>query len=216
MNVLILTRCIHAEEDFSKRLYKLGYEVFCSCELLNKFKSKATSDSITKHFQIIIISETVSDNEVENLFKNREFHSTAVYRKSSIMTEIPQDLEGKIQDIVVIDESLESLREKLSQSNKSTVSDKFATITKAKNKNFETSFPFSKQEKIVFELLREANGEIVSREEICERIWSNVSQSNLARTSSIIKRIKIKLESLGIEDSSLQTLWGKGYRLIQE
>lgn len=216
MNVLILTKCIHAEEDFSKRLYKLGYEVFCSCELLNKFKSKVTSDNIMKYFQIIIISETVSDNEVGNLLENREFHSATLFRKSSILTEVPRNMEGKIQDIVVIDESLESLREKLSQSNKATVSDKFASITKSNKKDFGNSFPFSKQEKIVFELLREANGDIVSREEICERIWSNVTQSNLARTSSIVKRIKIKLESLGIEDSNLQTLWGKGYRLIQE
>lgn len=63
--------------------------------------------------------------------------------------------------------------------------------------------------------MREADGEIVSREEICEKIWSKVTQSNLARTSSIVKRIKIKLDGLGIDDSSLQTLWGKGYRLIK-
>ncbi|EOH91907.1 winged helix-turn-helix domain-containing protein [Enterococcus pallens] len=215
MNVLILTKCIHAEEDFSKRLYQLGYEVFCSCELLNKLKSKVTADNITKYFQIIIISETVSDSEVDNLLENREFYSAVLYRKSSILTEVPEKLTGKIQDVVVNDESLESLREKLSKNSQKSMSDKFANITTSKKDNFESFFPFSKQEKIVFELLQEANGGIVSREEICERIWSKVTQSNLARTSSIVKRIKIKLESLGIEDSSLQTLWGKGYRLVQ-
>nr|MBO1342802.1 helix-turn-helix domain-containing protein [Enterococcus sp. 665A] len=215
MNVLILTKCILAEEEFTRRLYMLGYEVFCSFDLLSRLKNKMSSDTITKYFQIIIISETVPDNEVEYLLENREFQSSTLYRKSSTMIEVSKNEESPIQAILATNESLESLREKLSQNNKKNTSDKFANISPLAKENIKSFFPFSKQEKIVFELLREADGEIVSREEICEKIWSKVTQSNLARTSSIVKRIKIKLEGLGIDDSSLQTLWGKGYRLIK-
>ena len=34
MNVLILTKCVFAEEELIKKLNLLGYEVFCSSHLL--------------------------------------------------------------------------------------------------------------------------------------------------------------------------------------
>ncbi|EOH93044.1 winged helix-turn-helix domain-containing protein [Enterococcus pallens] len=215
MNVLILTKCIPVEEEFVKRLHMLGYEVFCSCALLSSLKNKISSDNITKYFQIIIISETVSDTEVESLLKRREFPSSILYRKSSSLTQVPQNMERQIQDIIITNEELESLREKLSQRNRNDAVSKLSDSSSLSKSDLESFIPFSKKEKMVFEILRDADGDIVSREEICGKIWSEVTHSNLAQISSIIKRIKIKFVDLGMDEDSVQTFWGKGYRLVQ-
>ncbi|MBO1308536.1 winged helix-turn-helix domain-containing protein [Enterococcus sp. 669A] len=217
MNVLILTNCLLAEMEFTKKLNMLGYEVFCSHDLLNKFKEKNLHDNVTKFFQNIIISETVSDGEMEDLLKNKFFYSDVLYRKTSSSLDVLENKDSRIQDLILPDEPLESLREKLSKTNRNKVNllnKQFIDPSTISSNNLNGFLPFSKQEKIVFEILREANGNIVSREKICETIWSEVTQSNLARTSSILKNIKIKLEEVGIDNSNIQTLWGKGYRLV--
>ncbi|ROZ36435.1 DNA-binding response regulator, partial [Enterococcus avium] len=43
-----------------------------------------------------------------------------------------------------------------------------------------------------------------------------VTNSNLAQTSTIVRRIKVKLEDSGFVNCDLQTIWGKGYRIITD
>lgn len=65
----------------------------------------------------------------------------------------------------------------------------------------------------VLERLRSQPGEIVSRDELCLALWGNVSQSRLAQLSSLVKNIKLKLETLEMDQEVIQTIWGKGYRV---
>ena len=65
----------------------------------------------------------------------------------------------------------------------------------------------------VLEKLRSHPGEIVSRDELCMSLWGNVSQSRLAQLSSLVKNIKLKLETLEVDQEVIQTIWGKGYRV---
>jgi DNA-binding response OmpR family regulator len=74
----------------------------------------------------------------------------------------------------------------------------------------------SNQERQVFEILYNAKGKVISREDICNKIWAQVTNSNLAQTSTIVRRIKVKLEDSGFVNCDLQTIWGKGYRIITD
>lgn len=57
----------------------------------------------------------------------------------------------------------------------------------------------------------EANGAIVSRTEMCLYIWEKApNHSYLAQLSVLVKRIKGKLKSVGIDEESLETIWEKG------
>ena len=47
-------------------------------------------------------------------------------------------------------------------------------------------------------------------------LWGNVSQSRLAQLSSLVKNIKLKLETLEVDQEVIQTIWGKGYRVRKD
>ncbi|MGL9817096.1 MULTISPECIES: hypothetical protein [Enterococcus] len=80
MNVLILTKCVFAEEELVKKLNLLGYEVFCSNHLLKELVNEATNYQVINYFPNIIFSETVSDDEMWLVAKNE---SMSVDNKSA-------------------------------------------------------------------------------------------------------------------------------------
>ena len=72
MNVLILTKCVFAEEELIKKLNLLGYEVFCSSHLLEGLIEDTKNYPVINYFPNIIFSETISDDEVSQVAKNED------------------------------------------------------------------------------------------------------------------------------------------------
>ena len=70
----------------------------------------------------------------------------------------------------------------------------------------------TKNEMIIFELLLDRQGEIVSRDEIMTALWDNDEYINDNALSVNISRLRGKLESLGFEDA-IETRKKQGYVL---
>ena len=214
MNVLILTKCVFAEEELVKKLNLLGYEVFFSNHLLKELVNEATNYQVINYFPNIIFSETVSDDEMWLVAKNESIRDSVLFRKATTFTKSHKEYENENFNLLFMDDPLEKIGEKLRKNYVQCQQNTRASLLSFNVKDLDSMLLLSNQEKLVFEILFNAKGSVVSREEICKKIWSQVSNSNLAQTSTIVGRIKAKLEESGFVDCDLQTIWGKGYRII--
>lgn len=72
----------------------------------------------------------------------------------------------------------------------------------------------TKMEKRVFQELRAEEGRIISRDELCRRVWNMESNpSTQSQVSTLIKKIKDKIANLGLNSKCIKTQWGMGYML---
>ncbi|QZO10894.1 winged helix-turn-helix domain-containing protein [Enterococcus raffinosus] len=216
MNVLVLTKCFFAEEELVRKLSMLGYEVFCSSHLLKGLTVKTSIYPVINYFPIIIFSETVSDEEIEQILKNETIQTANVFRKATTFLGNYKSQSSEFLSMLFMDEPLEEISKKLKKNYIHSLENSSLNILSFDIKDLDSILLLSKQEKQVFEILYDAKGDLVSREEICEKVWSQVTKSNLAQTSTIVKRIKVKLEESGFVNCDLQTIWGKGYRIMAE
>lgn len=216
MNVLILTNCVFAEEELVKKLNLLGYEVFCSTHLLNELINETTNYPVIQYFPNIIFSETISDDEMGLAAKNENIQNSVLFRKATTFTKNHKDFDNERFNLLFMDSPLEEIGEKLRRNHTHRQQNNGLNLLSSNSKDIYSRLFLSNKEKQVFEILYNAKGSVVSRNEICKKIWSQVTNSNLAQTSAIIQRIKVKLEGSVFVNCDLQTIWGKGYRIITD
>lgn len=221
--ILLLTKNILAEEEFQKKLQRLNYEVFSSSSLLTKKGMQSEFLHFFNLFYCTIISETVSDIELQWLLPILNKSSTIVIRKND------HSLEAEGQDIRVNfwlsnESSIEELRETLMRSSNHEYgrqeADRFSgglhTMDFDQRDRRSTRSFFSTMEGRLLDELYEAKGEVVSREELCVKIWGGeITDSKMAMLSTAVRKLRNKLRKKGYPDETILTTWGKGYRLSQ-
>lgn len=216
MNVLILTKCVFAEEELIKKLNLLGYEVFCSSHLLEVLIEDTKNYPVINYFPNIIFSETISDDEVSQVAKNEDIKDSILFRKATTFSKNHHEYENDKFNFLFMDDSLEEIGEKLRKNHAQYQESSKPNLLSFNIKDIDSMLFLSNQERQVFEILYNAKGKVISREDICNKIWAQVTNSNLAQTSTIVRRIKVKLEDSGFVNCDLQTIWGKGYRIITD
>lgn len=179
---------------------------------------------LVNHFPIIIIGETISSYEMEFMLPKLKGRGQSILREvDHYLNEDERALlnEQGLSGIVQNSDSVEVLREQLAEvatqyqgrSFEPVAVEECATEEEDKGLSAITLINLSSLELQVLEKLRSHPGEIVSRDELCMSLWGNVSQSRLAQLSSLVKNIKLKLETLEVDQEVIQTIWGKGYRV---
>ena len=69
-------------------------------------------------------------------------------------------------------------------------------------------------EKKIIGALAEGSGKIISRDELCNKVWNNeVSKSRLVQMSTAVGNIRKKIAHAHIDNVRIITYWGNGYRL---
>ena len=69
-------------------------------------------------------------------------------------------------------------------------------------------------EKKIISALAEGSGKIISRDELCNKVWNNeVSKSRLVQMSTAVGNIRKKIAHAHIDHVRIITYWGNGYRL---
>ncbi|MHC5247241.1 winged helix-turn-helix domain-containing protein [Enterococcus sp. LJL90] len=223
--VCILTKTIMAEAELQNKLQVLGYEVFVSSQLLELFLDDIGIESL-KIFKTIIFSETVCDQEVQKIFQTISRYRIRVFRMDGneaeyldttiIENEMPVRLPAKI--------SLNALREELSRPQ---IRETMPDVIEDSEKSHDFSYQdyrfmgfinsLSHNEKKLFDILLEANGNYVQRKDLSEQVWGKgVSNSTLTQLSQLIYRIRKKMLKVGLEGNSLQTNWREGYALSKD
>lgn len=219
-HVLILTRNILSDGELQEKLQYLNYEVFCSSSLFDYLIQHQNYPDLMNHFQFIIFSETVSNAEISFLLPLFESKKNLLFRKIGETTDAGE-LES-VEEITTINLAVDSLREKLMES-KFLCSDQ-ASFRKA---GIDSSFGqkiripeqmdqlnLSKLEEKVFNELYYSNGEVITREALCNKIWgTGVTNSHLSHLSSIVKKLRKKIELMNLSEEAIKTVWGEGYQL---
>lgn len=242
--VLILTRNVLAEQEIQQKLQSLDYEVYCSSKVFKNCRQHLETREFFKLFQYVILSETICEREVTELIPLLKNYSIRIIRKvETNVTEMDhryleiEQLNAIISSADSVDELREclyNLKKKDEQtediqhtSNVVQLSGKVSLIGSNYLQNsgkynevnrgiIETLHRLSQTESKILSILIESGNEVVTREELCHKVWNEeVTKSHLASLSSTVTRIKIKFEQANIEKIAVHTLWGKGYRINQ-
>lgn len=230
--ILILTKNLILEQELQERLQYLSYEVFCSVELFDRLRSWNRQDQTQmswlegylSNYKVIILSETISDGEILTVLPTLKGKGQVLLRKLNSKPSAKEEEDFKelgLDDWISTEDSIDFLREQLSK--------KMETYHKEET-NIVFLYPdttdtenlkklrgtLTNRETVALDCLLEANGEVVSREELCARIWNETpNNSHLSQVSVLIKRIKLKLEQAGYSSESLNTIWGRGYLMAK-
>ena len=224
--VLLLTKNILSDQSLQEKLQNLNHEVWCSAQLVEQAQRFGMPPSLIQQFQIVIFSKTICDQEAGVLvgFFNR--YSLAILREVGVLPSIEDQATWQkrgLHGFLLEDEALFDLREKLSQAQAS------ASQPEASKRRI-VPFPggeaprelsamkihLTGKERKLMDLLIEAQGELITRKQLCESIWpEGETPSNMSQLSCMINRIKRKFEAQGIEGKIILTHWGKGYQLSE-
>jgi DNA-binding winged helix-turn-helix (wHTH) protein len=168
-----------------------------------------------KIFHHIILSETLSNAEVQELLKTLHTYSIPVYRKSNELLEetlLEEWKEKGIAEWIEIEPSIEVLREVLSSY--MVKQGKVIFLPQQQNKRELSSLILSSGEEKLFRILYQKQANVLSREEICLKMWNKgKNNSTMSQLSVLVKHLKDKLSQQQIEGPIIETCWGQGYRL---
>lgn len=225
--IMILTKNVLYEEAFQQKLQRLDYEVFCSSSA-NQWMREEQSLTILRHFQVLILSETFCNQEVSEILRMLPHYKLRIFRileenqtEKNMQTWKSQGIDGWIKKSACLDVIREKLATSRSLERTETVIEEprhHATFKEAtlRMQLDNARISFSKMEEKVFNILLEAQNEkqILTRKELCEKLWdTGETHSNTSQLSSVITKLKNKLQKHGVEGDTILTLWGKGYRL---
>lgn len=227
--VLILTKNILNEQELQENIQRLSHEVYCTTCDFDQLDNKVFLMNIVNFFQIVIISETISDNQMAEVLKVLNSEQTKVFRKVEFMPDKKdraQFDEFTIDEWLEVSDSLEVLREKIERSTASNLT-KVGMGGNSSVVNFNAQSQFflsegeqflkalrklSSNERKVFYYLISVENQTISRRDICEYVWEEeLTNSQLSSLSNIVKKIRSKFQEVGIQDEIIKNQWKKGY-----
>lgn len=173
--ILMLTRCQYAEEDLERMIRRLGHELFCTTSILDAIKYGKPSSEFLEQFQIVLLSETISNTEcleiIEKLDKNQFIFIQLSGKVLSKGEQERKQNEG-ITSCLSTSSSLETFREVLSQQPKARTKkiNPLHTNGNYLSEDLLALLPLTKMEKRVFQQLIDSEGQAVPRENLCREI----------------------------------------------
>lgn len=218
--ILLLTKCVYANQELEQTIRRLGHEVLSSVSLIDLIKNGQVPKEFIREFHPILLSETISNEERKAIVKQLSTERTTIVQLIEPQFSKEEQLmkqEEKNERCLSIEAPLEIIREILSIEPPNSQNDNIFMMAKHGTYSTEellTELQLTKLERRLLEELVEAKGSTLSREELCRLIWkTEPSQSMQSQLSSLVRKIKEKLEGLGFNSNCLQTQWGQGYLL---
>ncbi|ROZ30764.1 winged helix-turn-helix domain-containing protein, partial [Enterococcus avium] len=191
--------------------------VFLSDQFLTLHIKRDTVASLTDFFKIIVLSETLTNQEVLLLLKSFKGQSLSIFREvERLPTKKEQQLwtERGINEWLVKDMMLEEIREMLDGYIDSSKERQIFTEEEENEKRSLSSLALNSTQLRFLQILYREHDQIISREKMCELLWERPGNaSNLSQLSCLVKLLRKKLNDQGVEGESILTVWGQGYRL---
>lgn len=222
MQVLILTHNILVERPLVEKLQRLNIEVLSSSKILSMLLVQQVPSEVMSYFDVLIINETVSDQELSMILE-------MVGNKFTIIREtdnFPQNEEKAewesfgVDEWLLEEESLSGLREKLAEkaSKESIYSVGFGFKPQEERSDYEKRplplWNLTRSEREMLSTLIATKDAPISRNDLAIKIWGDSdSASHMTRLSTIIKHLRNKLKIDGVEYDVIRTNWGEGYQL---
>lgn len=216
ISVLLLTKNILVEQKLQEKLQRLNYEVFCCSNMFYLMTQQTRKLPMINYFDYIILSETITENEMRQIL--------AVLPESKIvLRKLEKDPERQLEGIhgwISEESTVEELREGLCQWERRPISQEVILSLVGNRIGSEGegtptgSLTLSKLERRALEKLYQAEGKVISREDLCEYLWKDgATKSRLAQLSILIKKLRIAFKKDGVAGETVQTSWGEGYLL---
>ncbi|MBO1306723.1 winged helix-turn-helix domain-containing protein [Enterococcus sp. 669A] len=218
--VLLLTKNALNETDIQLKLQRMDIDVFCTTHFSDGIEfSKRFSQLLGKHW-LVILSETLSDNEVEEIAEKLNGRITMIRKMDSPpkVERLEKMKNQGIKDWIPCAATIEDFHELFAVTQSTvTIEEEQDLVGK---QNIAVLYRLTKIERDFINKLFEAKGEVLSREELAQDLWkSNESKSldsSKAQLSMITKNINKKVGELFKYGIMIQTVWGRGYRLTDE
>ncbi len=214
---MIVTHNILNEENLLRLLIRLNYEPFCTSTILNKLliSSKDEADIINQ-FRIVIISETVSDEEVDIILSKLIKNEHVVLRKCDEYLSLEMKERFKRRGFTASfekNDSLDRVRELLKQN----INVKVQSLNRDRVEDIGSIVSLSFNEKKIFDQIKKMNGEYISRKELCLTTWGKASKTQMSQLSGLVRKINYKLSmNKDTENLKIKTAWRQGYYLNRE
>lgn len=96
--ILILTKNLVVERRLQENLQYLNYEVFCSVKIFNRLKKIEAAKTAIHSFQLLILSDTISDSEVIQLLPKLILTNQIIFRKITCEPSNSQKTMDNIRD----------------------------------------------------------------------------------------------------------------------
>ncbi|MBO0454687.1 winged helix-turn-helix domain-containing protein [Candidatus Enterococcus murrayae] len=216
ISILLLTKNILVEKELQKKLQRLNYEVFCCSNMLYLMTQQTRKLPLINYFDYVILSETISENEMQQILAVLPESKTILRKLEKEPEKQIEGIDGWISETATVEE----LRETLCRWEKRPVSQE-TILSLVGNRIGEESaiqttgtLSLSKLERRALEKLYQANGKVISRENLCDYLWKDgATKSRLAQLSILIKKLRIAFQKDGIAGETVQTSWGEGYLL---
>lgn len=213
MNFLLFTRSVEIEAELVNNIHQLGHEVFCSRHLTDDSLEDKIPNELFWYFDGIIFSESISNNEMVKLAVKDCIKQTLLYRKVGRDVSERECNECEIHGITILSNSLIGLREDF----ESNSNGRLEKIPKSLGdiSDLRQKVKLSRQEFKVLQSLILDEGKVVSKRQLSKMLWDKeiISPSNQSRISTIVKSMRKKFLSIGINEECIETIWGQGYKL---
>lgn len=217
--ILFVTKYIDRERFFEALFRQLGHEVFLSDQFLNQLVKQPKTASLTEFFKIIVLSDTLTNQEVTfllNYFQNQELTIFRKVGKEPTEEERQFWSERGICEWLTADMIIEDLREKLAAYTNSS-EDNVCFSNEMVEKRSLSSLALNSTQLRFLQILYQEPNRGVTRDKMCELLWNRPSNaSNLSQLSCLVKLLRKKLSNQGIEGESIITVWGQGYKLSDD
>ncbi|MGM0216137.1 hypothetical protein IGI42_003732 [Enterococcus sp. AZ109] len=224
--MLILTKNILSEERLIKKLHHLNNEVLCSVDLLDYLRQGKNILPIN-YFQLVLLSETLSNAELEIFLPRLSKLSAAIVRVSDQekLERNPSDTPW-IHGWISTNDSLEKIRENLAEAIE-ILNGKPRWVTRANEYTRVSNLAksdlirtvrstFSKMESRIFDrlLVARIKGQSINQQEMGEYLWENSGTSlNVYQLSCFIQAIEHKFNKAGILEEIITTTLDNGYQI---
>ncbi|WP_288227955.1 helix-turn-helix domain-containing protein [uncultured Enterococcus sp.] len=210
-----MTKNIMNELAVQEKLQKLNFEVLCSTSI---FEMILRNDYTwgPEFYQVIILSETITNKELEGIVPKLKEKKKTVFRK--YLDEVHPEEEEELAYLEMdtwLSEDIPSnlLREVISKGGASTEQQQKFIIDSLDH----LLMDFTKTETSLFKYLYKSDATFVSREDLCWHIWdTHPTNSKLAHLSVLVNSIRRKLIQKGFPPNTVETVWRKGYHLTKD
>lgn len=214
--ILLLTKNVMNESSFEQQLRNLGHEVFTSVSLLNQIMHNRLAQDFFSMFQRAVISETIDNRETACLIYKLKEQTLDILRKTDELVDESSELEWKEKGLtgwISCHPTLESLREQL-VNEQLDQAEKIYYYPQSKKTIDISQLPLSASESKLLRILYRQQKKYISREALCMEMWGKgKSNSTMSQLSSLVSKLKQKLDLLEVEGEIVETSWGQGYRL---
>lgn len=224
--ILILTRNVLSESKLQEELQQMNYEVLISTNIYTQLQYHIPMGQVLSYFQLVIFSEYLTDNEITQVLpklvesdvplmqrvnQNRSVLTNQSWRKDN--TVFVSETTASSQ---VFREQIESLLCEKSQDEYWVDYYKKEEWKEPEKTNIYRALSFSRNDWKILEILYQADGKLVTKEDLSELVWNQpLNKSRMVQIYTSIGHIKEKLQGLQPEKILIGTQRGRGYFLTE-